>query len=106
MWEDVDDSDEDRVIDSPQDEIDIESIIRDQLETDIKVLESDCSFSDISESSTGSDDLKYAKIPEFPVQFNFIETLDGIPTIILIIQLIKKYLQLNGNQSYFKYVLV
>ena len=89
LWEDISDSleissdnDNDFDIDTADegDEIDIASILRDSIqnsENDVRVLGSDCSFSDISDISSDSDLLKYAKIPDFPVQFNFIETLDG-----------------------------
>jgi hypothetical protein len=81
VWEDLSDSenslsDEDRN-ESSNENFTIDSLLRDEIDNEIKILESDCSFSDISESSNNSDILKYAKIPDFPVQFNFIETLDG-----------------------------
>tara|TARA_B100001093_G_C26801607_1_gene1003677 strand:+ start:97 stop:1965 length:1869 start_codon:yes stop_codon:yes gene_type:complete len=44
--------------------------------SDIRVLGSDCSMSDISASSNNSDILKYVHIPDFPIQLNMIETLD------------------------------
>ena len=44
--------------------------------SDFKVLNSDCSLSDISVSTKNSDILKYVNINEFPVQLNMIETLD------------------------------
>jgi hypothetical protein len=72
IWEDIDENEE-----GDESIIDIETLIRDEINNDIKILDSDCSFSDISDSSTSSEALKYAKIPNFPVQFNFIESLDG-----------------------------
>jgi hypothetical protein len=44
--------------------------------SDVRVLASDCSMSDISASSNDSDALKYVHIPNFPVQLNMIETMD------------------------------
>ena len=44
--------------------------------SDVRVLGSDCSMSDISASSKNSDILKYVHIPNFPIQLNMIETLD------------------------------
>ena len=78
VWEDISDSDG---ISEDRDRIDssdnLESLLRDDIDDEIRIIDSDCSFSDISDSSTSSDSLKYAKIPNFPVQLNFIESLDG-----------------------------
>ena len=65
-WEDVSNkSDSLEISDIDSDEMDfdrneIENILRDTIGNDVKVLKSDCSFSDISESSTDSNCLKYA----------------------------------------------
>ena len=48
----------------------------DDLSEDIRILNSDCSFSDISMSSRDSKKMRYCNIPNFPVQLNLIETLD------------------------------
>lgn len=90
VWEDMSDSDSYSDSDSnsgtdsdaisedrDRHEDSIERLLRDDISNEIKIIESDCSFSDISDSSTSSDSLKYAKIPNFPVQLNFIESLDG-----------------------------
>ena len=93
VWEDISDDDDDlgsnsvsgSDIDANLEDVDrqddsnfnLESLLQDDVSDDIKIIESDCSFSDISDSSTSSDTLKYAKIPDFPVQLNFMESLDG-----------------------------
>lgn len=90
VWEDISDSDPDSDSDSnsgssseeiyedrDRHEYSIENLLSDGINDEIKTIDSDCSFSDISDSSTDSDSLKYAKIPNFPVQLNLIESLDG-----------------------------
>jgi hypothetical protein len=76
-WEDVTGSGSESEL-SNSDE-DIDKKIRELTDldlSDIRVLGSDCSMSDISASSNNSDILKYVHIPDFPVQLNMIETLD------------------------------
>jgi len=69
-WEDFSDSDIEENINSQYNELSEFDL------SDIRILGSDCSMSDISASSKNSDILKYVHISDFPVQLNMIETLD------------------------------